>query len=160
VKFSGRARAALAAVLLLTLGVKLLWTRDAPAPDHALFVVTAEAILQGQGFRTGRIVKRFGTIVRGERDACRLTVADYPADGTLAEPLEAESRGIGPLRFVWAGEASLRAPKLRPLAEFYLKRELGRLGFHPARRPIIAVAANPACAGIALDWTPLTTLPR
>ncbi|HEV7660427.1 MAG TPA: hypothetical protein VGO55_11330 [Allosphingosinicella sp.] len=159
-KFSARARVVLAVFLLLTLGVKLLWTRDAPAPDGALFVATAEATLRGQGFRTGRIVKRFGTIVRGERGACRLTVGDYTPDGTLAEPLEAESRSVGALRFVWAGEASARAPKLRPLVEFYLKRELGRLGFHPARRPILAVAANPACAGIAVDWTPLATLPR
>jgi hypothetical protein len=160
VKFSARARVVLAVFLLLTLGVKLLWMRDAPEADHALFVATAEAALQGQGFRTGRIVKRFGIIVRGERGACRLTVGDYPPDGTLAEPLEAESRGIGPLRFFWAGEESARAPKLWPLAEFYLKRELGRLGLHPSRRPILAVAANPACAGIAVDWTPLATLPR
>lgn len=159
-KFSRRFRLILAASLLLTLGVKLLWTRDAPAPDGALFVTKVEETLRAQGFRTERVVRRFGTLVRGARGGCRLMVGDYPANGMFAEPLEAESRGIGAMRFVWRGEASAQAPKLRPLLEFYAKRELGRLGFHPERRPILAVAANPACDRMAVDWTALATLPR
>ena len=159
-KSSGRFRLILAAALLLTLGAKLLWTRDAPAPDDALFAATAEGTLRAQGFRTERIVRRFGTIVRGARGGCRLMVGDYPANGMLAEPLAAESRGIGATRFVWRGEASAQAPKLRPLLESYVNRELGRLGFRPERRPIFAVAANAACAGVAVDWAPLATLPR
>jgi hypothetical protein len=160
VKFSSRFRLILAASLLLTLGVKLLWTRDAPVPDDALFVATAEETLRAQGFRTDRIVRRFGTIVRGARGGCRLMVGDYPANGMFAEPLAAESRGIGTMRFVWRGEVSAQAPKLRPLLEFYVKRELGRLGFRAERRPILAIAANAACAGVAIDWTALATLPR
>jgi len=160
VKFSGRFRLILAAVLLLTLGVKLLWTRDAPGPDDALFAAKAEETLRAQGFRTERVVRRFATIVHGARGGCRLMVGDYPPNGMFAEPLEVESRGIGTMRFVWRGEAGAQAPKLLPLLEYYAKRELGRLGFHPPRRPILAVAANPACAGLALDWTALATLPR
>ncbi|HVQ07089.1 MAG TPA: hypothetical protein VMS43_01505 [Allosphingosinicella sp.] len=159
-KLSDRARLILAAALLVTLGAKLLWTRDAPAPDDALFVATAEETLRAQGFRTERIVRRFGTIVRGAREGCRLMVGDYPANGMFAEPLAAESRGIGATRFIWRGETSAQAPKPWPLLEFYLKRELGRLGFRPARRPILAVAANAACDAGAIDWTPLATLPR
>lgn len=159
-KFSGRFRLALAIALLLTLGVKLLWTRDAPAPDEALFVAKAEETLRAQGFRTERIVRRFGTVVRGDRGACRLMIGEHPASGAMAEALAVESRGIGALRFIWRGETSAQAPRLLPLFEFYVKRELGRLGFHPARRPILAVAANPACDGIRVDWAPLATLPR
>lgn len=159
-KFSGRARFVLAAALLLTLGVKLLWTREARAPDDALFVATAERTLQAQGFRTERVIRRFGTIVLGTRGPCRLIVGDYPANGTMAEPLEVESRTIGPQSFVWRGAASARPPKFWPLLEFYLKRELGRLGFHPDRHPILAVATAPACDGATIDWAPLATLPR
>ena len=158
--FSRGLRVTLAAALLLTLGLKLLWTREAPVPDAALFVTSAESLLQAQGFRTERVVRRFGTVVRGQRGPCRLLVGDYPPDGTLAEPLAAEGRSVGPFHYVWAGESSAAAPKLAPLVEYYVKRELGRLGFRPARRPILAVAAGHGCGGVEVDWTPLATLPR
>jgi hypothetical protein len=146
--------------LLLTLGLKLFWTREAPAPDAALFVASAERLLQRQGFTTGRVTRPFGTMVLGSRGPCRLMVGDYPADGTLAEPLAAEARSVGPMSYLWAGETSPQAPKLRPLVEFYVKREFGRLGFRPARQPILAIAANAGCAGVRLDWTALASLPR
>jgi hypothetical protein len=129
-------------------------------PDAALFLARAEALLRGQGFTTARVVRRFGTVLIGSRGPCRLMVGDYPPDGTLAEPLAAEGRSVGPFHYVWAGETSERAPKFRPLVEFYVKRELGRVGFHPDRRPILAVAANAGCTGMPVDWTPLASLPR
>ena len=159
-KSSPGAKAALAAALVLTLGLKLLWTREAPVPDAALFVEQAEAALRSQGFATTRLVRRFGTVVTGQRGPCRLLVGDYPPDGTLAEPLAAEARAVGPLSWVWAGEAHERAPKFRPLLNYYVRRELGRLGIDIRRWPILAVATGPGCGGIRVDWTPLVILPR
>ena len=159
-KLSRGASTALAAALLLTLGLKLLLTREAPVPDAALFVEQAEALLRRQGFATERLVRRFGTVVVGQRGSCRLLVGDYPPDGTLAEPLAAEAQAVGPLSFVWAGEAYAQAPKLRPLVEYYARRELGRLGKNIRRWPILAVATGAGCGGVSVDWTPLIILPR
>lgn len=158
--FSRGLRVTLAAALLLTLGLKLLWTREAPVPDAAVFVASAESLLQAQGFRTERVVRRFGTVVLGQRGPCRLLVGDYPPDGTLAEPLAAEARAVGPLSYVWAGQAYERAPKFRPLVEYYARREFGRLGIDIRRWPILAVATGPGCGGVRVDWTPLVILPR
>src|SRR4051812_20311517 len=77
VKFSRGVRLALAAVLLLTLGVKLVALREAPAPDAALFVAQAEAVLGREGFTTARVVRPFGTVVLGSRGPCRILVGDY-----------------------------------------------------------------------------------
>lgn len=159
-KFSVRARLVLAALLTLTLGLKLLWTREAPAPDAALFVAQAEAVFTRAGFATARVTRPFGTIVTGERGACRMMVGDYSPDGTLAEPIAAAARSIGPLSYLWAGETYERAPKLRPLVEYYVRRELGRLGFSLRRWPILAVATGAGCSGARVDWTPLIIMPR
>jgi hypothetical protein len=160
VKFSARARLALAALLLLTLGLKLVWTRDAPAPDGALLVEQAEAVLRREGFATARMARPFGTVVTGNRGACRLMVGEYPPDGTLAEPLAVAARSIGPLAYIWAGETYAQPPKLRPLTDFYVRRELGRLGISIRRWPILAVATGAGCGGVRPDWTPLKIMPR
>lgn len=155
-----RFRLALAIFLALTLGLKLLVVREAPAPDAALFVEQAEAMLRIQGFATARVTRPFGTVVTGSRGACRLMVGDYPPDGTMAEPLAAEARGIGPLSYVWAGEIYQQAPKVRPLIEFYVRRELGRLGFRIRRWPTLAVATGSGCGGPRIDLKSLMILPR
>lgn len=160
VRFSAAARAAIAAALALTLGVKAAWTRDAPAADSSLFTGRAEAMLSDGGFATRRYVRPFGTLVLGRKDNCRLMVADYAPHGTLAEPIAAYARSIGPLRFRWRGDTTEEPPKLAPLASFYLERELRRVGLRPVRQPIIAVAASEGCELDSLPWHQLARLPR
>lgn len=151
---------ALAAALVPTLGLKLLATREAPAPDASLFVEQVEAVLRRAGLATARVTRPFGTVVLGSRGTCRMMVGDYPPDGTLAEPLAAEARGVGPLSYVWAGDTYAQAPKLRPLIEYYVRRELVRLGSRIRRWPILAVARGGDCGGIRIDWAPLIIMPR
>jgi hypothetical protein len=40
----------------------------------------------------------------------------------------------------------------RPLVEFFLWRELNRIGIDSARVPIIAVILSPRCDAAALPW--------
>lgn len=160
-KFSRGLRASLlAAALLLTLGLKLLATEGAPPPDAALFVGQAEDVLRRAGFATTRVTRPFGTVMTGSRGACRMMIGDYPPDGTLAEPLAAEAQRIGPLNYIWAGDRYDRPPRLRPLIEYYVRREIQRLGFRIRRWPILAVATNAECDGVQPDWRPLIILPR
>ena len=159
-RFSGRFRLVLAGALALTLGVKAAWTRQVPPPDAELFNSRAEALLQGAGFRTGRVVRSFGTVVFGRRGGCTLMVADYVPQRTFAEPIALLGRSVGPLLFYWRGAISDSAPRLAPLIEFYAGREMRRVGLRPARHPLLALAGTPECELAAMDWSPLAALPR
>ncbi len=159
-KFSVRLRLAVAAALALTLGAKAAWTREAPPPDTELFNARAEALLRGAGFRTGRVVRPFSAVVFGRRGGCTLMVADYPPQGTFAEPIALLGRSVGPMAYHWRGRIAQAPPRLGPLASFYLGRELRRIGFDPPRHPLLALAGSAGCDLAAIDWTPLTALPR
>lgn len=158
-KFSRRAKFALGIALLLTLGVKAVFTRSAPRADRQVFAERASRLLGSQGFLTRLEHRPFGIIIYASTDACRLMLADYPPHGTLAEPLSLLARQVGPLRYVWEGKVLKAAPKLIPLGAFLLQRELRRIGLRPARRPLIAVAGSPGCDLQLIDWQKLETLP-
>lgn len=47
--------------------------------------------------------------------------------------------------YVWRGTVSQSLPRLRPLTEYYIARELGRIGLPAARAPVVMVLLQPAC---------------
>ena len=159
-RFSAPARQILAAALLLTLGAKAAWTRRAPVPDAGLFAARVEAHLQAGGFETRRLRRPFGNLIFARDADCRMMVSDYRPHGTLADALTSYGRAVVPLHYVWRGDRCEAAPKLLPLTEFFMERELRRLGFSPQRHPILAVAASEGCRADRIDWTPLASLPR
>ena len=159
-RFSTTAKFALALALTMTLGLKAAWTRDAPKPDAGLFADRALRFLQESGFETRQEKRRFGIISYGRKGGCLMMLAEYRPHGINAEPLAAHARPLSPLRFAWRGALADSAPKLLPLSEFYLDRELRRAGFQPTRHPIVAVAGSEGCKLAALSWHQLAELPR
>ncbi len=156
-KFSPRARLALAAVLVATLGLKALWTRASSDGDPALFNREAAAMLRAGGFAVagdGHFLAARGG------NGCRLILADYRLDGMLSEALAVAAQPVGPIRYVTRGRISDRLFKPTALLAFYVERELRRSGLAHERHPIVAVAASPACALDRLDWQRLAALPR
>jgi hypothetical protein len=160
VKFSAPAKFALALALTMTLGLKAAWTRDAPTADARLFADRALRLLHQSGFATRQETRRFGIISYGRKDDCLLMLAEYRPHGISAEPLTAHAAPLGRLRFAWRGSLSDSAPKLLPLGEFYIQRELRRAGLEPVRHPIVAVAGSKSCALDELPWEQLAELPR
>jgi hypothetical protein len=148
----------LGALLLLSLGAKAAWTREAPAPDAALFTREVQSVLEEGGFTVLHRDFSIGTMSYGRRGACTILVSEYDPHGTIAEPIERLARPLGRPVFLWRGRFSAEAPKLAPLMEFYLERELRRAGFRPSRRPIAAIAATPGCGIERLRWSALDTL--
>jgi len=148
----------LGAALLLSLGTKAAWTREAPAPDATLFTREVKSVLEEGGFTVLHRHFSIGTMSYGRRGACTILVTEYDPHGTTAEPVERLARPLGRPVFLWRGRFSPEAPKLAPLMQFYLERELRRAGFSPARRPIVAIAATPGCGVERLGWTALDTL--
>ncbi len=159
--FSRPASVALAAALAITLGSKAAWTRGVEFPDNALFVERAEALLRAEGFATDRLTRPFGTLLFGRSGRCRVMIGEYPPNGTFSDILAVVGRSVGPLRYAWDGTVYDAPPKLVPLGEYFIQRELRRIGFEPVRRPIVAVAASDECPPRAgIDWAALAMLPR
>lgn len=149
---------AFAALLLVSLGAKAALTMPAAEPDPRRFAGEAEAMLRARGFATRFERRTFGILVEGRRAGCRLAVGDYTPYGTFADRFDQLARPIGPLRYVYRGAVHARAPKLVPLLDFYLSRELRRVGFPARRHPIAAVAASPGCGLAPFDWSRLAAL--
>lgn len=149
----------LAALLLLTLGAKVAFSREPPLPDTILSGATAQAMLRANGFATSSRRHALGTIVYAQRDGCRLMIAEQDPRGTYAEFLAVLGRPFGPLHYVWRGAVMEAVPR-GATVEYYLQRELRRLGGAPERHPVFAVAASPDCAVARLPWTRIAALPR
>lgn len=136
---------ALGAVLLLSLAGKLAANRATVEPDSDLFAARAESALRAGGFETKRMKRPMGLLVYGKKGGCRAMIAEYAPHGTFAATLAKRAAPIGPLTFAWRGGRYEAAPKLRPLSEYYLRRELLRIGVDAPRAPIAALALSPGC---------------
>ena len=147
----------LGAVLALSLGAKLLANRSAPEPDPGLFAERAQAVLRAAGYQAVQNRQPSTILVYGRKGACRAMIGDYTPYGTLADRFAQHAAPIGPLRFAWRGATYAEPPKLRPLTEYYVRRELLRIGLGTPRAPIAAIALSPGCA--PPDLAPLETLP-
>jgi hypothetical protein len=147
------------ALLFASLAMKAFLTAPAPEPDSLRFVGEAAAMLGAEHFATGFDRRPFGILVDGRRGGCRLRVGDYSPYGTFADRFAERARPVGPLHFAYRGVLYVRAPKLVPLIDFYIRRELRRVGLPAARHPIAAVAASPGCDVARLDWHRLAAFP-
>ncbi len=86
-------------------------------------------------------------------------IAEQDPRGTFTDLLAVFGRPFGPLRYVWRGALHDAVPR-GATVEYYLQRELRRLGSAPERHPVFAVAAGPDCAVERLPWTGIAALPR
>ena len=149
-----------AALLALTLGLKVAASTPQDEGDRQLFAATVADMLTDRGFAVQMERRPIGMVVAAQKEGCSMTVREYPPEGTFASTFAEQARAIGPLRFAYRGALVAEPPKMRPLTANYLRRVQQRLGMTPAREPIIAIAAAPACDVAALPWNRLTNLPR
>jgi hypothetical protein len=151
---------AFALALVTSLAGKLLANRPAPVPDQGLFNAEAARLLRQSGFDVSPEPHKFAILLRARRPGCDLLVGDYAPYGTFGEAFRQLAAPVGPLRFAWRGISYDRAPKLRPLLEYYGQRELRRVGLPAVRTPIVAYAASPGCDLSRISWQRLAILPR
>ena len=160
VKFTNALEGALVGLLVLSLGLKLAASRSEPRPDQQLFASQVFRFLEREGYTTAAELRPLGMMVTARRDGCRLAIRDYPPHGTLAQVYARLARPVGQLRFVYRGRVSDRAPKLLPLIEYFIGRELRRMGIAAPRAPILAVAVSRGCDITRLRWGTISTFPR
>lgn len=147
---------ALGVLLLLGVGAKLLTNLPAPELSIAPFRQEGARLLRAKGYTVW--VDPAGPL-HGRKGTCRVLLGDYSPYGTFADLYREMAGPIGPLHFAYRGARYVRAPKVRPLIEFYVERELRRLGRRVRRHPIAAFAATPGCDPDDSDLQRLASLP-
>jgi hypothetical protein len=139
-------------LLALTLGLKLALAGREVAADDARLVRDIVTGFQARGFQTTIVDRRYQSdIVVARRGSCLAAVRDGDDGATLDAEFRQNAAWIGPLRYVYGGAVTARAPRLLPTLTASGQLLLGRLGIAIVRRPVIAVAVRPACA-IAADF--------
>ena len=145
---------------ILTMTGKLVATQPPLGEDRPLFAKSVSAMLTQQGFGTRFRAHPAGIIVYARKNECRLRVLEYPPDGSRLATVTTQAQGVGRLSFAYRGKLHTRAPKVRPLADYYLRRIFLRFGLASPRTPIVSVAASPGCPVAALPWERLSVLAR
>lgn len=143
-----------AALLVLSLAGKVIWSAPAPEPDARAAAAALIGTFQSAGFeaRIVELQRSPGIVVEAARGSCRVVAGDYPVHGTFQDVYRQLAAGIGPLRFVHRGGLQESEPKLSGLVRFYLWRELSRVGIEARRAPIIALAASVSCNLGDVPW--------
>ena len=141
---------AAAGFLVASLGIKVASLGAKPRVDARRFLADMGAALQGQDFAVAMHGSRTRWLL-AERGACRIKARYYPPHGTLRDSIEALGASFGPTRYIYRGEWRPAPPKLRPLMEYYLQRELARVGVAIPMPAVAAVSASPACGDLAAD---------
>ena len=134
-----------AAILAVSLGLKLASNRGDLLVDQKGVAVALAAELQHHGFAARTQQRGTETVVIAGQGDCRILARDYTPYGTMREVWEEKAKSYGPLRYLWHGKFYNQAPKLQPLLALYIQRELFRIGVETNRAPIIALAASPTC---------------
>jgi hypothetical protein len=151
----------LAVLLVVTLGLKLVASAHSPAEDPAVAAGAVQRMLAQQGFasRVVEIDRSPKVYVAASRGECRIVAGDYPPHSTFRDVYAQLARDVGPVRFAYRGVLRDDEPKVFGLLDYFRWRELRRAGFAVVRRPIVAVAASPACRADGLPWDEVAELP-
>jgi hypothetical protein len=134
---------AVLAILSLVVKAKLGPTVRAPsAPVEAQLATT----LQRQGFAaTVRPLKIQSTIVYGRRGNCTLSVRNAFGGAATEARYAEDAKGIGPVRYLYKGNAFSSPPTLRIHMAVIEDSVLRLLGVKPRLHVPLALAASPAC---------------
>lgn len=147
-------KAAVAALLVISLWLKLALLREPPPPDPLADARFAATILRESGFnaRAVSLPRSPGAVTIGERNGCRLLAGPADAAESLAAVYAELARPIGPVHYVEGGRLVAVEPRVRTTFAYYWRRELHRIGVASDARPLFAVAISPGCAGQYIDW--------
>ena len=147
-------------LIALSLMLKILATQSNPEADPKATAIALERMLDEAGFDAAvvRLGRSPGIIVTARSGQCRLLAGDYLPHGTFADVYASLAAPVGALHYAYRGQIYSRPPKASSLLDFYLWREVRRIGIQRGRPAVIAVAAAPACDLESLPWHDLATI--
>lgn len=135
------------ALLVLSLWAKAALFGREPKLDQPRLAADVAAVLTMRGYATS-IEQRpqFPPIVTAVRGSCRIIVRDSSFAGQeMIGGNRLRLAGAGPIRTYYAGQYRARYPTIESDLAWRVQRELARLGIVIAIRPVLRVAAQPAC---------------
>lgn len=133
-----------AGLLALSLGLKLYGGYASPADDGAGALRALAANLTASGYTVQlELAKR--TRVTATHGTCRMVIRLLDPHATYNEAVVQKLSVEGRVTYIWQGAVQDSLPRLRPLMDFYFKRELARLGLAASRHPVWIAALGPGC---------------
>jgi hypothetical protein len=147
-----RLSVAIALLTGLTLGPKLVGAGRVAAPDSAGLARDMAAALAGRGYRTAIVPHHLFDFVIARKEDCLLVAANAETDGYLHQRFAQEMAGIGPIHYHYDGALAPAFPRIFPVLGEHIQNWGYRIGIVAPRRPVIAIAASPACRLDAIDW--------
>lgn len=136
-----------AALLALTLGIKLNGSYGVPFERWVEAYAAVESDLKRQGFDARFIYGDHIKLV-ARRGDCGLEVRMLDPHATKLAWQSAAMQDTGELHYAWRGGWSDGVPRAMPLVEYYAQRELARQGLPASRHAVWLVAAGKGCPSL------------
>jgi hypothetical protein len=150
----------LALLLVLSIGTKTAATARDPTLEPGITVSAVQRLLEDAGYDADivHLNRSPGVLVKGVLGGCRILAGEYPVHDTFAAVYGNLAAQNGRLQFAHRGALHETPPKTRAMFDFFLWRELSRIGIAAQRAPVDAVIASPACRTDALPWDQVALL--
>jgi hypothetical protein len=144
----------LALLLALSIGAKTAAASGDPAAEPAVTVEAVQRLLAGAGYdaKIVHLTRSPRLLVEAAAGDCRMLAGDYPVHDTFANVYRNLAVEKGRLRFVHRGELHESPPKARAMFDFFLWRELSRVGIAARRAPVVALITSTGCDADAVLW--------
>ena len=154
-------RLSLAFILLLglTLGVKIFTADRIAHPDDMRLARDMAAMLQSDGFRVAVVPHHLFPFVRAEKEGCTLIAANAVASGVFRRRFESAAAPVGPTSYNHGSALGAAFPRYLPVVAEHLQNWAYRFGIIAPRKPVIAIAATPACRLDSIAWSTLLVWP-
>lgn len=131
-------------VVGLSLAIKLAVLDVAVAEDQRGALRDLEAALAGQGY-TASVPRADLPIVRAERGACSFTARVLDPHGLFRDTELLKLPKGWRVSYGWRGGWQADLPRLGPLVEYYVTRQVARFGVQARHAPVIMLSAAPVC---------------
>ena len=145
---------AAAFVLVLSLAIKLAVQDVAIGENPASAVEAIANALRLDGFVVSA-TSSAPPVVKAARGNCTLIARVLDPHGTFRDTALSKFPRGWPVTYVWRGSWRQSLPRLGPLIEYYVQREMARIGIAASRAPVIMVARQPGCTLPVPDFVDL-----
>jgi hypothetical protein len=131
-------------VLAASLALKLAVHDVSVEGDQRVTVAALAGSLTQQGYEVSIPRSEVPVLVAKKRN-CSFTARVLDPHGTYHDTELLKLQPGWSVAYVWRGHTSQSLPRLGPLAEYYISREIGRIGLPTERRPVVMVRLQPGC---------------